>query len=738
MNKVNLPLFGSGLLILGLIFSFSMFHQRVQRISPEVANSVAKQPHVHVYGAAPLAFEANVGQTDAHVDFISRGRGHAIFLGATEAVFSLAEIEAAKSDLHGPSSSAHPNKERAVSAGVVHMRLAGANPHPTKTAFEKLPGKVNSFLGNDPAKWRTNVATYARVEYKNVYQGVDLIYYGNGSELEYDFVVAPGSDPRAIELGFQGAEKLNLDSQGNLSLQVNGRPALELRKPLVYQEKNGAREEIAGAFLVHGKQVMFELGPYDKTRPVIIDPVFAFSTRLGGSRSSSGQSIALDSSGNIYITGDTNSTDFPMAKGEQPRHGGSTDLFVTKLSADGSKLLYSTYIGGSGDDVGYGIAVDSAGNAYVTGDTSSPNFPVEKAFQKALGGMFDGFALKLSPDGSKLLYSTYIGGSQGDRGYAIAVDASANAYITGYTYSTDFPLLNPIQKAFTDGNVHCFVTKLDASGSALSYSTYLGGGNDRPDQATGIAVDSAGNAYVTGYTNSAVFPSVNAVQQFVGPTDIFVTKIKADGSGFVYSTHVGGNADDEGMAIAIDASGSAYVTGETESVNFPTTPGAYSTKCTPVPTPGPMRQLCSGGDAFVIKLTPDGSKLAYSTYINGKGFEVGRGIGVDSSGAVYVTGLTTSQDFPSVNPLQKGFGGGDFDAFVFKLSPDGSKLIYSSTLGGNQNDGGYGIATDSKGNAFVAGYTYSLDFPIKNPLKNGARSAIPAYRDVFVAKIKDE
>jgi len=737
MKKVNLPLFGSGLLILGLIFALSMFHQRVQRISPP-ASSVARQAHVQAYGTVPLAFEANVGQADAHVDFISRGRGHAIFLGATEAVVSLAEIETAKSDLKVPFSGTHPSKGRAVSASVVHMRLAGANPHPAKTAFGQLPGKVNYFFGNDPAKWRTNVATYAKVEYKNVYQGVDLIYYGNGGRLEYDFVVAPGSDPRTIKLGFQGAEKLNLDSQGNLALRVNGRPALELRKPLIYQEQNGTRKEIAGGFLVHGKQVMFELGPYDNTRPVIIDPVFAFSTRLGGSRSSSGQSIALDSSGNIYITGDTNSTDFPIAKAEQPHHGGSTDLFVTKLSADGSKLLYSTYIGGSGDDVGYGIAVDAAGNAYVTGDTSSTNFPVEKAFQKALGGMFDGFALKLSADGSKLLYSTYIGGSQGDRGYAIAVDASANAYITGYTYSTDFPLLNPIQKAFTDGNVHCFVTKLDASGSALAYSTYLGGGNDRPDQATGIAVDSAGNAYVTGYTNSAVFPSVNAVQQFVGPTDVFVTKIKADGSGFAYSTHVGGNADDEGMAIAIDASGSAYVTGETESVNFPTTPGAYSTKCTPVPTPGPMRQICAGGDAFVIKLTPDGSKLVYSTFINGKGFEVGRGIAVDSSGAVYVTGLTTSQDFPSVNPLQKSFGGGDFDAFVFKLSPDGSKLIYSSPLGGNQNDGGYGIATDSKGNAYVAGYSYSPDFPAKNPLKNGARSATPAYRDVFVAKIKDE
>lgn len=741
MRKAGPPLSGLRLLFLGSFLTLAVLplsRQQLRAVSQEKGSAIAVQPRLQAYGQVPLAFEANQGQTDTRADFISRGRGYTLFLKPTEVALSLPASENAEKVPGRHILPAFRKQEHAIAKQtMLGMRLAGSNPHAGKSIVEELPGKANYILGNDPAKWLANIPTYAKVGYRNVYPGVDLVYYGKGSELEYDFVVAPAADPKVIRLTFAGTDKLALDSQGNLLLHMRGGTMLQLHKPLVYQEKEGRREEVAGAFLVEGRQVRFGLGDYDTTRPVVIDPVFVFSTHLGGSRSSSGQGIAVDPQGNIYVTGDTNSADFPTAgKALQPHITSTTSVFVTKLSPDGSKILYSTFIGGSADDVGYGIAVDSSGSAYVTGDTSSTNFPLEKASQKTPGGLFDAFVFKLSPDGSKLLYSTYIGGSQGDRGDAIAVDGSGNAYITGYTYSTDFPILHPIQNAFTDGNVHCFVTKLDAGG-ALAYSTYLGGGDDRPDQATGIAVDSGGNAYVTGYTNSVKFPDVNQVQKFVGPTDVFVTKINPAGTAFVYSTHVGGNADDEGMAIAVDASGSAYVTGETESVDFPTTPGAYSTKCNPVPTPGRMRFLCVGGDVFVIKLSSDGSKLVYSTFVNGKGFEVGRGIAVDSTGAVYVTGLTTSQDFPSVNSLQPAFGGGDFDAFVFKLSPDGSSLVYSSTLGGNQNDGGYGVATDSKGNAYVTGYTYSTDFPTKNPLKNGSRSAVPAYRDVFVAKIKD-
>jgi Beta-propeller repeat len=744
MSKARLRLLGLGFPIVGAILYLVVVVPALHRSSKPVrlaggTPQATAHPRLRVEGNLPLSFEINRGQTDGPIDFLSRGRGYTLFLGATEAVFSLARPNNDDAGVQTPRSPVGKLRTiRADSAStVLRMQLTGSNPHAVKRGLQQLPGKVNYFLGNDPSKWRTNVATYAKVEYDNVYPGVNLRYYGNERELEYDFVVAPGADPKAIRLTFEGASKLKVDAKGNLLLDTASGQELQLQKPFIYQDTDDGQEEITGGFVLANGHVSFQLAAYDANRPVVIDPTFVYSTHLGGARSSSGQGIAVDPAGNVYVTGDTNSEDFPIVKPFQHGQAGSPDVFITKLSPDGSKMLYSTYVGGSGDDVGYGIAVDSAGNAYITGDTSSANFPLEKPLQKSAGGVFDAFVLKLSSDGSKLLYSTFMGGSQGDRGDAIAVDASGSAYVAGYTYSTDFPVLNPIQTAFSDGNVHCFVTKLNPAGSALVYSTYLGGGDDRPDQATGIAVDSVGNAYVTGYTNSAKFPSVNSIQKFVGPTDVFVTKINAAGSAFAYSTHIGGNADDEGMAIAVDASGSAYVTGETESVDFPTTPGAYSTKCFSVPTPGRMREICAGGDVFVSKLSPDGSKLVYSTYVNGTGFEAGRGIAVDAAGSAYVVGLTTSLDFPLVSPLQKGFGGGNFDAFIFKLSPDGSALVYSSTLGGDQNDGGYGIAVDGKGNAYVTGYTYSTDFPTKNPLKKGSGTANPGYRDVFVSKIAD-
>jgi hypothetical protein len=596
-----------------------------------------------------------------------------------------------------------------------------------------LPGKVHDFRGNDPRQWRSNVATFAKVRYQQVYPGVDLVYYGNQRQLEFDFVVAPGADPAIIAFDFDGIERLELDARGDLVLQAADGPLLRLHRPVVYQEIDGVRRAVSGGYILDRNRVRFQVAAYDDTRPLIIDPILAYSTRLGGTRDDAAYAIAVDTAGNVYVTGDTVSLDFPLARpGQRPR-GGSTDVFVAKLSADGARLLYVAFLGGDSDDVGYGIAVDAAGNAYITGDTRSTNFPLVGPLQAKLAGASDIFVAKLSADGAQLLYSTYIGGSRSERGIRIAIDTAGNAHVTGFTNSTDFPTANAFQAAFGGGNADAFVLKLNPTGSAFVYSTYFGGGNDRPDHGTGIAVDPAGNAYVTGFTNSPDFPTRNPLQPFKGPTDVFVAKFDPAGS-LIYSTHLGGDADDEGMAIAVDATGHAYVTGHTESPNFPTTPGAFRPRCVAVDAKLPIGPICAGGDAFIVKISPDGSALIYSTYLGGSGFEVGRGIAVDPTGNAYVTGPTSSCDFPTVDPLQAACGGA-FDAFVVKLNPTGSALVFSTYLGGKGNDLGYGIAVDAAGNAYVTGVTDSPGFPLKNPLAAVPKPPARASRDAFIVKI---
>lgn len=753
MSNARLPLLGLLTMGMGVLLQFGAApgfpHQanpiwmttRGDDTRPGISQA-ATQQRLEAYGKLPLSFEVNQGQADTEVDFLSRGRGYALFLTPTEVGLSLIWPQIASRIRPTISSSFSSSTSSAVHArpesAALRMKLVGANPHATKTGLEELPGKVNYLLGDDPAGWHTNIATYAKVEYQDVYPGVDVVYYGNQRQLEYDLVLAPGVDPDGITLDFEGADKLKIDARGDLVLQTAGEPVLQLHKPFVYQEIDGVRQEISGGYVLEKHRVSFQIGTYDTARSLVIDPVFVYATRLGSSNDAAGYAIAVDSASNVYVTGDTLSTDFPLAKPLQRASGGAADVFVAKLSADGSKLLYSTYLGGSDGDVGCGIAVDLAGNVYVTGDTLSTDFPLANPLQRASAGAADVFVTKLNADGSKLLYSTYLGGSDGDKGQGIGVDIFGNAYVTGYTNSTDFPTANAVQGAFAGGNSDAFVLKLNPSGSALIYSTYLGGGNDRPDSGTAIAVDSAGCAYVTGFTNSSDFPTVKPLQPFRGPTDVFVAKLNPSGSALIYSTHLGGGADDEGMGIAVDASGNAYVTGHTESLNFPTTAGALSTGCVAIPVPIPIGNICSGGDAFISKVSPDGSTLVYSTYLNGRSFEVGRSIAVDSAGSAYVTGFTGSPDFPAVNPVQKAFGGGDYDAFVVKLNPNGSALTYSTYLGGSGDDGGYGIAVDRAGNAYVTGFTGSPDFPTRNPIRNTVRRASRGSRDIFVVKIAEK
>jgi hypothetical protein len=671
----------------------------------------------------PMYFETNQGQTDAQVKFLSRSPGNILFLTPSRAVLVLTK------------------RETESSGTVLSMAFAGAHRRPHISGREQLPGKVNYFVGNDPRKWRTNIATYGKVLYRDLYPGIDLVYYGRRGQLEYDLVIRPGADLRNIVLEFRGAERLEVDARGDLVMHTEV-GVIRQRKPVVYQEINGARREIVGSYALKGKhRVGFKVAAYDASRPLVIDPVLFYSTYLGGSFDEHGEGIAVDSTGNAYVTGGTTSSDFPTTPGAYSTTFGccvgvSNHVFVTKLNPLGSApLIYSTYIGANGDDFGIGIAIDTLGNAYVTGRTGN-NFPTTPgAFQTTFGGgNYDAFVTKLNPTGSALVFSTYLGGSGNEFGSGIAVDGLGNAYLTGQTSSIDFPTtLGAFQTSFGGGGginpLDAFVTKLNPLGSApLVYSTFLGGSSN--DVGTGIAVDGLGNAYVTGYTGSTNFPTTPGAFQttYGGGVDAFVTKLNPLGSApLVYSTFLGGSSGDQGRGIAVDGSGNAYVTGFTGSTNFPTTLGAFQTS------------YGGNGDAFVTKLNPAGSApLVYSTYLGGSNEDVGGGIAVDSSGNAYVTGYTFSTNFPTTSNAFQPTSGGAPDAFVTKLNPGGAPLVYSSYLGGSGFDRAFGIAVDSFGNAYVTGDT-SGSFPTTPGAFQTAPGSLPPapFFDAFVSKIAD-
>jgi hypothetical protein len=538
-----------------------------------------------------------------------------------------------------------------------------------------------------------------------------------------------GADPHRISFDVSGASRIRRDKHGDLVLNV-GEGEIRWHEPVVYQEKNGTRQLVAARYAMRdANRVGFEIAGYDASRPLYIDPL-VYSTYLGGSGQDIGSGIAVDGAGNAYVTGLTSSTNFPTMNPLQAANSGGAngwDAFVSKINAAGSALVYSTYLGGSGNDRGIGIALDSAGNAYVTGSTNSTDFPTKNPLQPANADAANGnaFVAKINAAGSALVYSTYLGGSGngvfGDQGSRIAVDSAGNAYITGYTGSTDFPTADPLQPNYGGAYTDAFVTKINSAGSALVYSTYLGGSN--VDEGAGIAVDSAGNAYVTGYTFSTDFPTANPLQPANGGSlDAFVAKINPSGSAFAYSTYLGGSDYDYGVGIAVDSSGNAFVTGLTYSTNFPVTPGAFQTQCN-------HGSGCANvGDAFVTKLNPTGSALVYSTYLGGSRSDEGQAIVVDSAGTAYVTGETNSTNFPKTNPSC----GGSWDAFVTRLNPTGSALVYSTCFGGSGTEFGGDIAVDSASNAYVTGLTESTNFPTKHPLQAnyGGGSS-----DAFVTKI---
>jgi Beta-propeller repeat/Abnormal spindle-like microcephaly-assoc'd, ASPM-SPD-2-Hydin len=757
------PIYGCTAVILAILAGAVLFRPHVLKSMPGsetatrsvVLREATPEQKIRLaenYGKLPLSFEANKGQTDGRVKFLSRGRGYGLFLTSSEAVLTLRHGKPKDQKFKDRinDSRLRGRDLESESLSVLRLELAGANPAIDVAGLEELPGKSNYFIGNDPNGWRTNVPNFAKVQYKDVYPGMDLIYYGNQGELEYDWVVRPGADLGAIQFSIGGAHQIRIGPQGDLVIQTED-GEVRFRKPVVYQQevtidspqptaknenrnsrfetRNSSlitRQLLDGRYVLRGKGgVGFEVASYDRSTPLIIDPVLVYSTYLGGGGHDEGLGIAVDSAGNAYVTGTAGSTNFPVASPIQVAFGGlPNDAFVTKLNATGSALVYSTYLGGSGDDFGKGIVVDSSGNAYVTGGTGSTNFPTASPIQAAFGGgLYDAFVTKLNATGSALVYSTYLGGSGTEIGSGVTLDSAGNAYVTGSTSSTNFPTASPIQAAFGGGPNDAFVTKLNAAGSALVYSSYLGGGGD--DGGGGIAVDSVGNAYVIGFTGSTNFPTASPIQAAFGGGnyDAFVTKLNAAGSALVYSTFLGGSNTDFGNGIAVDSSGNAYVAGNTVSTDFPTV--------------NPFQATNHGFlDAFVAKLNAAGSAFVYSTYLGGAGDEFGWHIAVDSAGNAYLVGSTKSANFPTASPLQATYGAAiTANAYVTKLNAAGSALIYSTYLGGSgatDFNSGASIAVDSVGDVYVTGVTTSTEFPTVNAFQPVIGGAAP---NAFVGKI---
>jgi hypothetical protein len=751
---------------------------RTTQTAPKLANqrpSKAQQARaVAAYGKLPLGFEANQGQTNSRVRFLSRGSGYLLFLTPDEAVLAL---ESEQPQLSGRTSKLpQPGRETAKPKppAMLRMQLVGSNAQAGMVGTDLLPGKSNYFLSNDPSQWRTNVPNYRRVAEHAVYPGIDLVYYGTQSQLEYDFVVAPGADPHAIRLAVQGAKKLRIDSQGNLIATV-GKGEVSFQRPVAYQEDSHAnRQPVSAQFSIKGgRNVEFKVGKHDPSRSLVIDPTLAYSTYVGGSLIDGANAIAVAPDDSAFITGETYSSDFPVVDALVPKNAGGEVAFVSKVSPDGSALLYSTYLG-CNQTIGHGIAVDSLAEAYVTGETTCAKFPSTEGVPQALCGadgecgaswnpqgfiVYNGWVVKLNVEGTALIYATFLGDYSMCAGRGIAVDEAQQAYVTGDISANvmeTVPLVPPETpppifcnyKAFqpfpggSGGNPYvgigtdAFLVKLDAAGSEFLYCTYIGGSDE--DVGYGIAVDTSANASVTGVTYSTDFPTGGGALQtaYAGAGDAFLTKVNTNAAGtssLVFSTFIGGSGLDQGNGVAVDATGNAYVAGLTTSrastllLTHPS--GAYQSDCA-LDSLG----VCEG-DAFVAKFALSGSPaLSYFTYLGGSLADSANGIALDSSDNAYVTGSTVSTDFPIAGTVfQPTFGGGNADAFVTELNPTGSALLYSTYLGGTATDIGNGIAVDA-GNpagAYVAGQTCSFDFPLANPLQ-------PNYGgncDAFVSKL---
>jgi hypothetical protein len=707
----------------------------------------------------PLYFEADRGQADSSAQFLARGRDSQFLISPNETQIVL---------------------RKAGGLAAVRMQFIGANPRAQIRGDAALPGKVNYLTGNDPAQWHAGVPTFAKVRVEGAYPGIGLVYYGNQQQLEYDFEVAPDANPDAIKIRFDGVDKIAINAQGELILTLSD-GEIRQPKPVFYQTMNGVRREISGGYrLEDAHTVVFAVGVYDHDLPLVIDPVFSYSTYFGGNNGELPWTVKVDTVGTnnfIYIAGETTSTQFstnvlfasPGAYQTNYQSGKyAGDGFVAEFRDTGSslELVWLTYLGGKGDNTITSLALDSSNNVYVTGYTDATNFPVFPVTNNIpgipnstnLSGKFDinlntypvdAFVAELGSSGSNLVYSAYLGGSAQDVGFDIAVDSAGNAYVTGYTSSTNFPTTANAQFLHLQCtntayyNCNAFVAEIAANGANLNYCSYFGGTNF--DVGRGIAVDTNGFVYVTGFTASTNFPTYNPLPNFQylnGQTnvtyafDAFVAKFKPGYAGLVYSTFLGSSNSDMAYHIACDNAGNAYVVGATASPLFPNS-------ATNIIANGLTNNLNNffpvTTNAFLTEINSNGTAILHSAVFGGNATDLGYDVAVDPAGNVFATGIAYSTNFPAINTfgLLRATNSGGSDAFVIVFTNNFSAVGFSGYLGGSANDFGYGIAVDTNGNAYVVGQTLSTNFPTTNsiPPHNVFQATRNGTNDAFLAKI---
>jgi formylglycine-generating enzyme required for sulfatase activity len=669
----------------------------------------------HAYLKTPLTFETDCSEYGGNFDFLARGAAFNVLFGPGEIILFLKRplLDPKTIRTGAGTEPCHPRGQTISATNLsseimIRIRILDISPGAHATGISEAEKRTHYFVGNDPRRWLWNVPSYAGVQYANIYPGIDLSFYGDQERLEYVFVIWPGADPSLIHFSFEGSDETIVDESGNLVLYFEGGKIVQ-GAPLFYQIVDGIPQPVRGHYMVSGGEVRFAVERYEGTEPLYAAPALEFLSYLGGAGDDRGYAIALDGAGYAYVVGETASKCFPSARSLLRPNPEDVDVFLTKFRLSDSKALYTAFLGGPLEDRGFGVAADASGNAYVCGETRSADFPqTTPSAAASTNGSWDAFVAKLSPDGSNMLFSARLKGSGDERAYGIALDARSNVVIAGETYSDDFPVTNALQGVVAQPRTpDAFVAKLDASGAFFQYAARIGGSGE--DAASAVAVDADGNVYLTGKTDSKDFPLQNPMQRVHGGGrwDAFVLRMTASTPPeLTYSTYLGGRNDDAANGLAVDLAGNAYLTGETASDDFPVTNAVQSQH--------------AGGDwdAFVVKLFPDGTRPVYATYFGGSGKDRGFGIAPDISGHAHVVGATTSTNLPIRKAVQLRYGGGLSDGFAVKLDPVGASVAYATYFGGPRNDYLHGVAVDPARRVHVCGTTSSTNLPVVQALQS--------------------